>query len=366
MHEGQESELRLEFSVTDTGLGVAPDVQKRIFDAFEQADGSVTRRFGGTGLGLAISRQLVELMHGTMGLSSAPDQGSRFHFVIPAGVVRPQRNTVAPDASSGALVIGLHAVIRAAACEALATESARVVGVDTLLRALDVLKEFGPQTKRIRVVLDTDAATQIEPIACGLRTAAAPRQVEIIALMPPDADHTPLDGATRTLVKPLCTPDLLAPLARLDAAHSMSVRALPAAGSRGRALVVEDNAVNQEMARAMLDMMGFVVTTASNGQEGVTAAAADPNLQLILMDCQMPVMDGLAAARAIRDAERGDRHVPIVALTGNAMPGDREACVAAGMDDYLAKPFSLTALRNVIDKWTSESTATPAVANCSS
>jgi len=102
----------------------------------------------------------------------------------------------------------------------------------------------------------------------------------------------------------------------------------------------------------MLDMLGFQVLTASNGREGVTAVADNPDLVLILMDCQMPVMDGLAAARAIRAAEAPGAHVPIVALTGNAMPGDREACVAAGMDDYLAKPFSLTALRTMIDRWT--------------
>jgi CheY-like chemotaxis protein len=160
-----------------------------------------------------------------------------------------------------------------------------------------------------------------------------------------------LHGVTRNLVKPLCTPDLLMQAAAADAAQSMMVRVLPSSGSRGRALVVEDNAVNQEMARAMLDMLGFEVLTAANGQEGVNAAAANPDLVLILMDCQMPVMDGLAAARTIRGAEPAGRHVPIVALTGNAMPGDREACVAAGMDDYLAKPFSLTALRSTIDRW---------------
>src|SRR5262245_15972395 len=128
------------------------------------------------------------------------------------------------------------------------------------------------------------------------------------------------------------------------------------AGARGRALVVEDNAVNQEMARAMLDMLGFEVATASNGREGVAAAAADPELDLILMDCQMPVMDGLAASRAIRAAEPPGMRVPIVALTGNAMHGDREACLSAGMDDYLAKPFSLSALKAVIDKWTGSAT----------
>jgi CheY-like chemotaxis protein len=178
----------------------------------------------------------------------------------------------------------------------------------------------------------------------------------VIALMPPDAEATPPAGVNRSLVKPLCTPDLVGSPTVIDTAQSMRMRALPTSGSRGRALVVEDNAVNQEMARAMLDMLGFQVTTASNGHEGVMAAAADSGLQLILMDCQMPVMDGLAAARAIRAAETAGTRVPIVALTGNAMPGDREACVAAGMDDYLAKPFSLSALKAVIDKWTDSGT----------
>jgi PAS domain S-box-containing protein len=351
--------LRLEFSVTDTGLGVAPDVQKRIFDAFEQADGSVTRRFGGTGLGLAISRQLVELMRGSLGLSSAPEQGSRFHFVIPAGVPRVAPQPAAPDAYCGALVVGLHPVIRGAACEVLATECARVLSVGAPLHALEALKQFGPQIRRVRIILDALSTSQVEPIITGLRAAAGPRQLDFVVLVPPDADHTPLAGATRTLVKPLCTADLLGSINRVDTAQSMSVRVLPPSGSRGRALVVEDNAVNQEMARAMLDMMGFSVTTASNGEEGVAAAAADPELTLILMVCQMPVMDGLAAARAIRAAETR-RRVPMVALTGNAMPGDREACVAAGMDDYLAKPFSLTALRTVIDKWTPGAALAPA------
>jgi len=110
-------------------------------------------------------------------------------------------------------------------------------------------------------------------------------------------------------------------------------------------------------------MLGFDVITASNGREGVAAAVAEDELAVILMDCQMPIMDGLAAARAIRSAENGGRRVPIVALTGNAMPGDREACVAAGMDDYLAKPFSLTALRNMLDRWTNAGTTAAASAS---
>jgi len=346
----------LEFSVSDTGVGIAPDEQQRIFDAFEQADGSVTRKFGGTGLGLAISRQLVELMRGTMDLNSEPGRGSRFSFRIPMGVEPLELPPVTPAADLGAIVIGLHPVIRSAICDTLSVEASHVISVDAPIHAIEALQDFSPRITRMRVIIDANAAAKIEHTVSGLRAAAAPRHVEVVALMPPDADAAPPTGVTRVLVKPLCTVDLVA-VAAMDTAQSTRIRALPMSGSRGRALVVEDNAVNQEMARAMLDMLGFRVTTASNGREGVLAAAADPDLDLILMDCQMPVMDGLAAARAIRAAETDGAHVPIVALTGNAMPGDREACVAAGMDDYLAKPFSLTALRTMIDRWTGPSEA---------
>ncbi|HEU5135235.1 MAG TPA: ATP-binding protein [Steroidobacteraceae bacterium] len=340
----------LEFSVTDTGVGIAAAEQRRIFDAFEQADGSVTRKFGGTGLGLAISRQLVDLMRGAMEVDSEPGRGSRFSFRIPMGVPPLELSPVAPAADLGAIVIGLHPVIRSAVCDTLSIETAHVISVDSVISALEAIGDFGSRISRVRIVIDANVAAKLEHAVSGLRAAAAPRVLEVVALMPSDADATPPTGINRVLVKPLCTADLAA--APVADNTSTRIRALPPSGSRGRALVVEDNAVNQEMARAMLDMLGFHVTTASNGHEGVLAAAADPELDLILMDCQMPVMDGLAAARTIRAAESPGVRVPIVALTGNAMPGDREACVAAGMDDYLAKPFSLTALRNMLDRWT--------------
>jgi len=353
---GEGAEAVLEFSVTDTGVGVEPEEQKRIFEAFEQADGSVTRKFGGTGLGLAISRQLVELMRGSMGLESEAGRGSRFSFRIPAGVPRVELPQIAPATDLGAIVIGMHPVIRSAVCDTISVDCSHVISVDSSIGALEALQDFGPRISRIRLVIDSNAAAKMEQAVSGFRAAASPRAVEVIALMPPDADATPPAGVNRSLVKPLCTPDLTTTLVPVDTAQSTRIRALPTSGSRGRALVVEDNAVNQEMARAMLDMLGFHVTTASNGHEGVLAAAADPELDLILMDCQMPVMDGLAAARAIRESEAEGTRVPIVALTGNAMPGDREACVAAGMDDYLAKPFSLTALKTMIDRWTGGTT----------
>jgi len=348
------NELALEFSVTDTGVGIAQDVQKRIFEAFEQADGSVTRKFGGTGLGLAISRQIVELMEGAMAVSSAPNRGSRFSFTIPVGVPRTPEKPFKPANDAAAVVMGVHPVIRTAVSETLFDSCAQVMTVDSLPNATDAVRKLGPQVTKLRAVVDADDVPDVEHAVRALREAAGSRDIEVIVLKPAHADTTLPEGASRVLVKPLLTPDLIAPaaVAAPEPSQSAKTRALPRSGSRGRALVVEDNAVNQEMARYMLDMLGFTVTTAANGHEGVMAAAADPNLSIILMDCQMPVMDGLAAARAIRDGEPSDRHVPIVALTGNALPGDREACVAAGMDDYLAKPFSLTALRGVIDKWT--------------
>jgi PAS domain S-box-containing protein len=360
------TDCTLEFSVTDTGVGVGVEEQQRIFEAFEQADGSVTRKFGGTGLGLAISRQLVELMQGSMGLESEAGRGSCFSFRIPAGVPRAELPPITTIPDLGVIVLGLHTLIRSAVCEVISSECAHVICVDSTIAAMEALTEFGPNITRVRVLVDSNAAAKLEQAVSGIRAAAAPRQVDVIALMPPDADATPPAGVNRCIVKPLCTADLLITPA-VDTAQSVRGRALPATHSRGRALVVEDNAVNQEMARAMLDMLGFHVTTASNGHEGVIAATADPDLDLILMDCQMPVMDGLTATRTIRAAETNGAHVPIVALTGNVMPGDREACVAAGMDDYLAKPFSLTALKMTIDKWTgtSEVASAAPVANSS-
>ncbi|HTU67913.1 MAG TPA: ATP-binding protein [Steroidobacteraceae bacterium] len=349
----------LEFAVTDTGIGVDPAEQRRIFEAFEQADGSVTRKFGGTGLGLAISRQLIDLMHGTMRLESSLDRGSRFSFRLPlaapidivrSDAARPDATRPGLTAESGALVIGLHPILRPAVVETLAAHGTDTVCVDSTTEGLGALRDLAARVRRLRVILDSGATSKLDQAVTALHAAAAGRALEVLALLPPDADNTPPAGVNRCLVKPLLTADLVESAPATDSAPSLRVRALPQK-SRGRALVVEDNAVNQEMARAMLDMLGFDVLTAANGLEGVKSAASNPDLVLVLMDCQMPVMDGLAAARAIRAAEPAGQRVPIVALTGNAMPGDREACVAAGMDDYLAKPFSLGALRALIDRW---------------
>ena len=216
-----------------------------------------------------------------------------------AGVPRVELPVVAPCTDLGAIVIGLHPLIRSAVCDTISLECSHVISVDSSIGALEALQDFGPRIGRVRLVIDTNAAAKMELVVSGLRAAAAPRAVEVVALMPPDADAAPQTGVNRCLVKPLCTLDLVSALAPVDAAQSTRIRALPQSGSRGRALVVEDNAVNQEMARAMLDMLGFSVTTASNGQEGVLAAAADPELE--------PDPHGLPDAGDGR-ARRGARH----------------------------------------------------------
>jgi len=337
-------ELQLEFSVNDTGVGVAPDEQARIFEAFEQADDSTTRRFGGTGLGLAISRQLVELMRGTIGLESEVGRGSRFFFRLPAGSPPVPAAAASPANDLGIIVIGLHPMVTRVLCESLAAESAQVVAVDSPGNAIEALGEFASGIRRVRAIIDACATSRLREAVDGLRIAAAPRSIEVIVLVPPSTDAVPTAGVNRCIIKPLLTHDLLS-------APRVSGREQVARGSRGRALLVEDNAVNQEMTRAMLEVLGFHVTIASNGREGVAAAAADPELDVILMDCQMPVMDGLSAAQAIRAVEGPDRRVAILALTGHAQPDEIQACHSAGMDDCLVKPFSLTALRALLDRW---------------
>jgi signal transduction histidine kinase/CheY-like chemotaxis protein len=218
---------RLRVTVSDTGIGISPQAQARLFQAFNQADGSTTRRFGGTGLGLSVSKQLVVLMGGDMGVDSAPDHGATFWFTLSA----------------------------------------------------DILE-----------------------------------------------DRTPASAAAVTV----SVPD------RYGA----------------RVLLAEDNRINQQIARAMLEGAGCAVTIASNGKVAVEQWLAHP-YDLVLMDCQMPELDGFEATRQIRARETAEGvRVPIVALTANAMAGDRERCIAAGMDDYVSKPFTRAALTAVLDRWT--------------
>jgi signal transduction histidine kinase/CheY-like chemotaxis protein/HPt (histidine-containing phosphotransfer) domain-containing protein len=363
----------LQFSVSDTGIGIPPEKQQAIFEAFTQADGSTTRKYGGTGLGLTISAKLVNLMGGRLWVESQPGQGSTFHFTVPFGLIEgdqlsetsapmeglrglpvlvvedcaPQRDLLAESLASQ----GLRPTAVAGATEGLAElEKAREAG-EPFLAALVDTGLPGPDgfwlARRVREKPGLVGA--FVPLLSGENYQEEVRQCHDL-------------GLEHFLVKPLLESDLFSVLATaLGQTKGLPLEApepdrdeetvSPSGPSRSLAiLLVEDNRVNQRMAARLLEKQGHAVTLAANGKEGVEAWRCQP-FDVILMDVQMPVMDGLEATALIRTEERGsDRHVPIVAMTAHAMKGDRERCLEAGMDGYVSKPIQAAELWKVIDQ----------------
>ena len=351
--------------VRDTGIGIGPSATSRLFQPFSQADGSTTRQYGGTGLGLAICKRLIELMGGEIGVESTPGVGSTFWFTVPL--------EARPDAAASPSISALQSV--------------RVLCVDdhatnrTLLRAhlrrweMDVeeapngdraiarLREAAAANKPIGLVIVDYFMPRMDGIAFAnrMRSEEAFGTVPIIMLTS-YADRTRnaearAAGIRRVLTKPVRRAQLLdsvlaamAPEPAPAARPVLAPRTETQPTSLARILVAEDNPVNQQLARAMLLRLGYQTDVAGNGQEAVDSVMNVP-YDLVLMDCQMPVMDGFEATRIIREREGTSRHTHIVAVTANAMEGDRERCLAAGMDDYLAKPFRAGDLRRVLSKW---------------
>jgi signal transduction histidine kinase/CheY-like chemotaxis protein/HPt (histidine-containing phosphotransfer) domain-containing protein len=364
----RESHVRL--CVEDTGIGIAPEVQDRIFEHFSQADGSTTRQFGGTGLGLAICKRLVELMGGRIRVESSQGQGAKFwvDLILP----RVETTRRAPSATQD--LTGLRVLVvddnrtnleiltrqlkswhvevtcaesgdQALTHLAQAKETGRPIELavldmhmphmDGLQLAHKVKSQPGLADTRLIMLTSTYAAGNAEERwrAGIMRCMAKPiRQAELRAV---------ISDAMRRMVE---EPELVG--APVSAATQVLQPSL-----QGRVLLAEDNPVNQQVATAMLAKLGLQVEIASNGEETVAMAERE-QFAIVLMDCQMPVMDGYQATaqiRARRAATHG--HLPIIALTANAMERDREKCLAAGMDDYLAKPYSLSQLEAVLARW---------------
>ncbi|MEY2747805.1 MAG: hypothetical protein RL112_2847 [Planctomycetota bacterium] len=333
-------EGRLEFRVRDTGIGIPDDRRDRLFQSFSQVDASTTRRYGGTGLGLAISRQLVQMCGGSIRVDSEEGRGSTFSFDIEA----PRATTLRRDRSSGlagraALVVephaatveglllamrrlgvaGRQAVDLAAARVALADSRADFVLVDAALLASD------EASWRELVEGRGGALVALHPLGAQLRVAAA---------------RATLTTPVRTAALELVLRDLQESGPRAPLPAGRDDRAADLAGLR--VLLVEDNAINRKVASRMLHKLGIEPAQAENGREAVEALLAS-TYDVVLMDVQMPEMDGMEATRRIRGAPL--RHQPrIVAMTANAVEGDRESCLAAGMDDYVAKPVRFEAL----------------------
>jgi two-component system, sensor histidine kinase and response regulator len=349
----------LRFAVIDTGIGIPPAVQSRLFSAFVQADGSTTRKYGGTGLGLAICRRLVELMHGTIGVESEAGKGSTFWFTAEFG--RSTEQVVAQPDSTGVLtdkrvlVVDDNATNRKVLHHQLALWGARDTCVGDAEAALEALQT---QAQFDLLILDVQM-----PNVDGFELAASVRQLQAYATVPivlmtslgdlEDRERLQALGITIRLHKPLKAAQLrLALTNALSNGDSVGRPAMVAPQvsrpSRARILVAEDNTVNQKVALLQLRKLGYAADAVGNGEEAIAALSAIP-YDLVLMDCQMPEVDGFEATRRVR-AMLG-RRIPIVAMTANALFGDRENCLEAGMDDYLSKPVKSGELEVMLQRW---------------
>jgi PAS domain S-box-containing protein len=360
--------IEVQFSVKDTGIGISPDKQSVIFEAFSQADSSTTRRYGGTGLGLAISAELVALMGGAITLESEPGHGSTFHFSARFGVERPDAE-VLPAAQRSLtdlriLIVDDNLTNRQILMEVLTNWHMCPVAADGGAEALQRLEDSLRSQRPFALVLLDGHMPGMDGFAVAEKIARNPgyRNVRIVLLtsgLAVDQNRLRKLGITSSLSKPVKQSelfDLIVSVIGEPGAHTAQDRSQAggirrAKRGRGlRVLVAEDNEVNQLVAKRIFERLGYRVTVVENGQECVSALERG-RFDLVAMDVQMPVMDGLAATTAIRKSEeKTGRHIPIVAMTAHAMKGDRERCLAAGMDGYVAKPIRSSELERALSE----------------
>ena len=365
--------VMLRFEVHDTGIGISREARSRIFEAFSQADDSTTRKYGGTGLGLAISKQLVELMGGVIGVDNALTQGSVFWFTVSF-----DKRRVDPDApgSHQHTIEGLRVLIvdqQNSSRQELARHLATwMVTSDSAASAAEACDRLDAAARASQpydaAIIDMELdRTSGLALAAAIKGDPATRATRIILISPDRLAADPVQrreaGVAYQLIKPARAADLFACLATrprvapgaapLQALAPPTAPRHPARTRLRRVLLAEDNPVNVEVAKAMLESLGLDAHIARNGAEALQAVR-NGEYDAVLMDCQMPVMDGFAATAAIRRDEREAgraRTLPVIAITANALQGDRESCLAAGMDDYLSKPFTQQDLGAVIGRW---------------
>jgi len=362
-----EETVGLEFEVTDTGIGIAPENVARIFEAFEQADNSATRHFGGTGLGLTISSHLVAMMKGQIGVESELGRGSRFYFTATfgrAGAMLHEHHVldVSELAGKRTLVVDDNSTNRRILRDSLLLWNMDPVLVDNGRTALALIQQAAKENKPYDLILldsqmpGMDGFTLLEHVLAFEPISAAGCVMMLTSADHPE-DHQRCDefGIAAYLIKPVAQVELLRCIRealgqrkeqegrRLKPAEPELPRTRPL-----RVLLAEDNATNQEVAGGMLRQLGHNVTMAANGRLAVEAFGKDA-FDLIFMDIQMPTMNGYQATAQIRQQQAHSPHrIPIIAMTAHAMSGDREKCLAAGMDDYVSKPISMEQLALVI------------------
>jgi PAS domain S-box-containing protein len=356
----------LHFSVRDTGIGIDESARSRLFHSFSQIDGSATRRFGGSGLGLAISRQLVELMGGEIGVESERGKGSEFWFSVQVETRSPVpvgELVAAGLRGNRILVVSGNATRREILSAQLTHRGADVVPARSAREALSQIRDLYRAGDGIACILadhqlpDGDGAALAQTIRIEM-DAQNPPFILLTTIAQSNGPWKSEPGITGSLTKPVKEAYLVDAITRaasgIQKAEGGSLPAIapevPKYGVGMRVLVTEDNVVNQKVAVRMLEKLGCRADVAANGLEAVSAVQRVP-YDLVLMDCQMPELDGYAATIAIRRQEGTARHTVIIAMTANALEGDRQQCLAAGMDDYLPKPITSKALELMLNRW---------------
>ena len=353
---------QLQFDVMDTGIGIPKEKQDQLFNKFVQLDASTTREYGGTGLGLAISRQLTELMGGTIGIRPEYQLGAHFWFRIPYTEVEAPQPTI-PDSIQESVLETLNILVISDGdtpfvelSNELAERGAIVHVASNAPQALQKIRSAEAESP-FNLLLISDNLPGVPGSELGKAIYHDPRFKTPAMVLLHHPSITPVTNGGENV--------FLSSISIDDAATSTLPKLLDALqdiqfalqGRKGRILLVEDNYINQRVAVEMLNRLGYDCEVAGNGQEALrNLFASEDAFDLILMDCQMPVMDGYEASRRIRSyaGDAYDNQIPIVALTANAMKGDQELCIAAGMNGYLAKPLMLETLKKELQKWSSK------------
>jgi hypothetical protein len=362
------------FEVRDTGAGMPAETLAKLFQPFTQADSSTTRKFGGTGLGLSIVRRLVELMGGQTGVQSELGKGSIFWFTLPLEPVNEASAASAPISTSGGrvLVVDDNQTSRRLIVQQL---QRRGYEVDACESARQALALFDAAPRRFDAVLLDYQMPEMDGVTLGERilassSAGCVRAVLLTAIDYADVQGLAEKGFAGYLVKPIKARELVDCLERV-LAHSAAdwhmqsqpivtrgrlTTEQPQSRYAGRVLLVDDNAINQRVAQRFLERLGCTVDLAADGLQAVEAHARN-RYDIVLMDMQMPVMDGLEATRRIRAEEKSGRRTPIIALTASALTTQLEACLTAGMDHYLTKPLEIARLQEVLDRYMTRASA---------
>ena len=361
------------FWVRDTGIGMTPEQQAKLFQSFNQADASTTRKYGGSGLGLAISRHLVEMMHGRIWVESQPGRGSTFHFTARLGLQENQRRRTALTAEE---LAGLRVLVvddNASAREILSTIAAGLrLDVDTAengFQAIEMIDRLAADGRSYDLILMDWMMPGMSGVECArrIRSSRPDRSPVVIMVTSYGREDVRTDAeragvaSLRIMSKPVTPSLLLNSIGDVLGRRASTVECRSkewsealadnmAKLSGARILLVEDNEMNQELAVELLGQAGMQVAVAETGREALDILAKDDQFDGILMDCQMPVMDGYEATREIRRMP-ALRDLPIIAMTANAMVGDREKVLDAGMNDHIAKPLIVAAMFAVLARW---------------